>query len=456
MLRTIAILFLTFLSISNTAHAQVTTSLRDYFNESKGYSNTTDAGHYEGQSMGVYTFGNYVKRSPQKSANIASIQLPSVKAGCGGIDAFSGGFSYISGEAIGDLLTAIMQNAEGFAFMLAIDVVDAQIGSELSKLQSWAQKMNSINIQSCDAAAAAVGSIAAQIPIARDHACQRLGSSRGIFSDFAASRNGCQNRTQEVLGGSTPQEKKQLPVNRNYGFEATEGNSLYSSKEMREFLMSISGSIVIRQDEAGETKFNYIEPISLDERAVSIIMNGGNLKIHKCNDDACLNVTRLGKPVNITANDAFTPKVSSMLSSIYQKESGQSTDPITAQEKAFIEQTSLPILKAIKVYAAHAPGQRGEAAVLSYSELIAYEMVLQFLEEQARAVEAGSQNVVGGERETYQMWRQSLQDNRRAIREQQERIDVRFSATMQFIDHIGSLEQSNAARLINSLTEEGN
>lgn len=440
-------------SLPITASAQVSDSMQEYFAGSKSYSNSTPAGRYQGQTMGVYTMGNYVKRAPQVTTNLASIQLPSIKAGCGGIDAFSGGFSFIDGDALGDLLSAILQDAEGFAFMIAIDVVDAQIGSGISKLQSWIQEINSRSINSCDAAAAAVGSLAAQIPIAAEHACKRLGSSKGMFSDFAAARNGCQDRSKEVLDGTDDEEKKQIAINRNYGFEATAENSLYSSDiEMREFLMSISGSIIIRQEAAdAEFHYDYIEPIALDEAAVQKLMEGGELKVHKCDDAACLEVTPLGKSVSIAETDAFKLKVEAILSSMYDKLSGEDETAFTTEEIQFVEQTTLPVYKAIDVYQQALPN-RGKMMILSYSDLIAYEMVLKFLEDQTNEVLEGAQKIVGGERESFQMWREGVEENRRLLLEQRTLIDQRFETTTAFITEVSRLEAQNAARLINVLS----
>lgn len=454
--RIILIISMLLSCICSSAQAQVSDAMSDFWSSSKTYSNSTPPGRYQGQTMGVYTMGNYTKRVPQVSTNLASIQMPSIKAGCGGIDAFSGGFSFIDGEALGDLMTAILQNAEGFAFMIAIDVVDAQIGSELSKLQSWIQRVNAMNINSCDAAAAAVGSIAAQIPIAAEHACKRLGASKGTFSDFASARNGCQDMSKAVLDNTSDEEKKQIAINRNYGFEATAENSLYGSDlEMREFLMSVSGSIIIRQDAAdSEFKYDYIKPIALDETAVNKLMEGGQLKVHKCDNLTCLNVTPLGKEVSIAEADAFKLKVEATLTSIYNKVSGKDNTAITTEEIQFVEQTTLPVYKAIDVYSQAMPN-RGLMMILSYSDLIAYEMVLKFLDDQTNAVLEGAQVIIGGEEQSFNMWREGVLENRRLLRQQRDSVDLRFKTTSEFIRQVSSLEQQNAAKLISVLSDAG-
>ena len=54
--------------------------------------NTTGPTAFQGQASGHWTLGNLYLRSPVRSEQIATVNMPSFRAGCGGIDAFAGHF----------------------------------------------------------------------------------------------------------------------------------------------------------------------------------------------------------------------------------------------------------------------------------------------------------------------------------------------------------------------------
>ena len=80
--------------------AQVGQELNDFFDDMGASANATGPTAYQGQSAGYYSGGNIWTRFPQKSVNPVNLQLPSIKAGCGGIDVFSGSFSFINSDEI--------------------------------------------------------------------------------------------------------------------------------------------------------------------------------------------------------------------------------------------------------------------------------------------------------------------------------------------------------------------
>ncbi|MBL7372719.1 conjugal transfer protein TraH, partial [Escherichia coli] len=95
----------------------------------------------------------------QKSVSPFNLQLPSARAGCGGIDLFAGSFSFINASEIVAMLKATANNALGFAFKLAIDSVSPEIGKVMDEFSQKAQLLNQMNISSCETAQALVGGI---------------------------------------------------------------------------------------------------------------------------------------------------------------------------------------------------------------------------------------------------------------------------------------------------------
>ena len=83
--------------------------------------NTTGPTAFQGQASGHWTLGNLYLRAPVRSEQIATVNLPSFRAGCGGIDAFAGAFSFIDSDQLIAFGRAVAQNAAGFAFELALE-----------------------------------------------------------------------------------------------------------------------------------------------------------------------------------------------------------------------------------------------------------------------------------------------------------------------------------------------
>ncbi|MFQ5534339.1 MAG: conjugal transfer protein TraH [Sphingomonadales bacterium] len=57
--------------------------MQDFWN-GVGVSNSTGPSAFAGQSAGYYTGGNLFMRTPSRNTTLATINLPSHRAGCGG------------------------------------------------------------------------------------------------------------------------------------------------------------------------------------------------------------------------------------------------------------------------------------------------------------------------------------------------------------------------------------
>lgn len=83
-------------------------------------TNVSEPGVYETQRRGVIAGGSVRNRSKIMTENPVSLTLPSVRAGCGGIDLFGGSLSFINGDQFIELLRSIASNAKGYAFQIAL------------------------------------------------------------------------------------------------------------------------------------------------------------------------------------------------------------------------------------------------------------------------------------------------------------------------------------------------
>lgn len=107
-------------------------------------------GYFSSEARGVYLMGGAQVRFPTRtSPTLLSVNPPYVYAGCGGISAYFGGFDYISGSQIEQLIKEIAQNSVGLVSMLAIKELCPQCADVISEMQAIAQKAADLSINSC-------------------------------------------------------------------------------------------------------------------------------------------------------------------------------------------------------------------------------------------------------------------------------------------------------------------
>lgn len=123
-------------------------SLRDAFD----YYKSNPSGTYTTKDMQGWVGPSFQARNKITSPKVATFQPPSVAAGCGGIDFFSGSFSIITKDEIVQMARGIAQGAPGYFFNLAIDSVCAGCGAQMRELQRKLESFNQITQDACNRA----------------------------------------------------------------------------------------------------------------------------------------------------------------------------------------------------------------------------------------------------------------------------------------------------------------
>ena len=119
-------------------------------------TNVSEPGVYETQRRGVIAGGSVRNRSKIMTENPVSLTLPSVRAGCGGIDLFGGSLSFINGDQFIELLRSIASNAKGYAFQIALSSMCEKCSQYMETLQKKVQALNQYFGNSCQLAQGAV------------------------------------------------------------------------------------------------------------------------------------------------------------------------------------------------------------------------------------------------------------------------------------------------------------
>ncbi|TDR30299.1 conjugal transfer protein TraH [Hydromonas duriensis] len=189
--------------------ASVQSDMSDMFNSMGAMSNYNSAGAYHTQSANVYTGGGFSMRSGNKTLYPMQLQLPSASAGCGGIDFFSGAFSFANKEQFIEFTRNLGNNAAGVAFEIGLDALDPLIGSSIDKIRSLVNFINQNGLNSCQAAKAMVGGIAGKIGESITKECELTTNEDGTVSDGAEGRWYCKSKSR-LLNQRTKKLKESL------------------------------------------------------------------------------------------------------------------------------------------------------------------------------------------------------------------------------------------------------
>lgn len=347
-------------------------------------NNMTTAGGYQDQTGGFYTGGSVFGRSKVNNAELFSLQMPHYRAGCGGIDLFMGGFSFINTQAFTQLLRNIGSNAGGYAFNLALATVTPQIKSVLDDLSAKVQQMTNQNINSCEAAATLVGGVWPQSDASSQMLCNAMNKELGIASDWAQSHQKCGSEVQRSNTTNRKNEREEfkdiLGDEFNIAWKAIQKNGFLSKDiQLAEFFMTVSGTIVSRK------KNDRIETIVLpsksgDSTLLSALIKGLiPVEIYKCddpNENKCLSPTF--QTIKLPEAKALHGKVQSLLQSISTKV--RVDGALSTEERGFVNSTMIPVLKIIAVEVAFKEGG-SPISITNFSEAIAHDILLQYLDE---------------------------------------------------------------------------
>lgn len=400
--------------------------LDHYFNAMGVSSNVTAPSSYAGQAAGFYSGGNAFVRSGVRDVQIMNIDLPSYRAGCGGIDLYMGGLSFINKKDFEHMSKNIINNAQGYVFNLALESVTPVVANTMKYLQDLSNKINQANINSCETAAGLVGSVWPRTQQAQRQVCVESSTKGGLFDDWASARQGCgaQGRMSEALANAKGPYKNLVLENTNIVWKAIMQNAfLKSDVELAELFMTLSGTVIFKNKEGtddSEHTLTVLPSLTTNNDIVKALLIGGTTKVYRCEMDtpACLAPTL--QSVTIGDQAALQHQVFTLLQSMLEKI--KTDEALTPREIGLLGSTRLPVYKMLAVQAAFAPHAQKNAAVLNvtdYADVIAQDLLqyylsdilqlvktsllnLQMPTDEKRALDEGMQKALDGVRHAHQ------------------------------------------------------
>lgn len=390
------LLGLLFCLIVPTALADINHDLNSYFNKLGFDSNTTNPAVYHGQQAGFYTGGSLYARDRVRDVQLVSIQLPTLRSGCGGIDLFTGGFSFVNASALTSMMKNIMQNAAGYTFNLALETATPQIASSMKYIETMANDINRMNINSCETAAGLVGSVWPKTHEAEEQTCEDMAVKNGQAKDYADARQYCgsEGNLASTLQGASGAYGQVAFKSGNLAWLALQQNALFrSDTELAELLMSLSGTVILNHpgtsDDAPQNLM-ILQSLATNQDLIKALLHGGTATLYQCDDvssTGCLAPTQT--TVTIQPENGLATQVAALLKDMVTKIFEDQT--LTETEVGLLNATRLPLYKMLNVEAAF--GGNGDVLNLSsYADVIATDLLFQYLDENVSAVSALSQS----------------------------------------------------------------
>ena len=386
----------------------------DFWNDIGGsYSNSTDAGGYQLQGAGYYTGGSFTARSKVVNVNPISITPPGIRAGCGGIDIYTGAFSHINTDQFVALLKAIPSNALGFAFQLALNTMSPEIKTTMDQLQSIIDRINNVNLNSCDLAQGLVGGAMAAAGKTESY-CKTTANSQGWATDYARASAECKTggKSSQYVKNADAVHGDQRPVNINIAWEVLKKSQILSDNqdELAQFVQAITGTIIIKSPENDNSgsQTSYKPSIAVKNETIKALLEGGQITILKCDErDKCLNPTET--TITVSADKAFKQKIKTLMNEMVTRLSlGQKFDQ---KHIDLVNKTSVPIHKAMITRQAYF-GSFSAASGINpeyYSTLIAIDMLYSYLDETLKSVQEQAKQVKNFDQENIDNFQKDIE-----------------------------------------------
>lgn len=388
-------IFLSFILLVSTSHAGVGSKLKDWFNE-QNYTNSTSPGVYEGQSARYLTAGGYTSRSSvTRVFNFVDVQTPKFSAGCGGIDIYMGGISGINADEFIKSLRSIGQNATSLAFMLAIQVVSPQLSGVMEDIKTWADKINSFNMDSCEAATKLVGG-AMDYMGAKESNCT-VKRMQEFQEDWNTANHAC------TTGGKLRDTENHGDPNK---VDFVKGNIAWhvlmkdpyfrNDLDFAELIMNITGTVIINDQGGssdGPSNIRVINPAMSKDHSTSRFEN---IYASMLKGDKLKEPLFLFKCINKDANEKSCTRISNSLQKVQSSWKGLSTrisiiingiiekiytdTLLTSEEKGLISSTTIPVYRYLTVTSAFFPRHSNNSRITNdISRIIAEDILLKSL-----------------------------------------------------------------------------
>ncbi len=425
-------------------------NMNDFYNSLGGTSNVTSPQFIQGQKAGYLSLGGLQYRSNSRNAQLASMQLPSLRAGCGGIDFFAGGMSFINSDQLLGLIKSIGSSSSGLLLQMAIDQVSPQLGSVIKYMNNLARQINDLNINSCDAAKTLLQSPGTVMQTAKTQACKIGGMISNRFTDASDANAQCNSGGEATSTAKAAPDviKDQFPVgNTNIAWKALKDSGFVNGSnsnamDLAQMMMTLSGTIVIRDasDDNGEPSVDSFFPAMNDGNLINTLLEGGTYQGLQCDEaDKCLNVSDTGNPITITSAQSYLGRVSLALTKIQDAIKNDDPSRMDAGSYKLLSFSSLPLYKMLNIQTAYYPDS---TEINSIAEYVALDILYGYLEKTNEIVrKAAAKYDKKGYHEVFESWFEAQKEIKTELSAKRQKLSAQFKDYYEMLNRTATIEK---------------
>lgn len=377
--------------------------MTDFYNAAGAGSNVTTPQAVNTQNATGFAGGGVSWRVPAKNISPIQITPPSIKAGCGGIDAYLGSYSFVNKTQFVNALRNFGQAATGYFFELALRSMAPEIAVTLDAINDVAMKINSLSANSCQAARWAVGTASEKVMGEGREASagyvQAVGSAVDYFDGLLGNTTGAdtyKNRYMQKYGkpqsalSAADVSQQCPPLDRNVLYWAMQNSNIEFSDAEKNLVMSIVGpygilSAGVTSD--GDTAANeegYGDTVSV-EQLVGRPDVKTSIALLACANTECTKLTQTAQPVN---NFAYLAKQAMLeIDNNIKTKTATSVGSLGPSTQLVIRLSSVPLIRVVSL--ANTNGALSTTASAMYDDFAEYagaEAMLNFVNHYMTAV----------------------------------------------------------------------
>ncbi len=360
---TACVLALAMATAPMTSHADW---IGDFYSSAGAAVNVTTPQAISSQSVVGMSGGGLSWRVPSKNFQPFQITPPSLKSGCGGIDAYLGAYSFPNKQAFVEALRNFGQAAIGYFFELALRTMAPEIAVTLDVINDLATRVNQFSMNSCNAAKQAVDSIAGTWMRTNARDASGYARSVGQFldqfdADYGIDGNGAKIMENKYLQNygkprselTSADAGKSLPGYVNvlrYALDHSNASTL--DEPEKELIMSLVGpTLILRPGTANDgteapevgSVAKTIDFKQLVGEHVLTVGPTAMLSVVKCDSlPECLYPTTTNQVVQTFSQRAMAA-ITRIRSNVSTNTSGTN---LTADHKLVLKMSSVPIYRA--------------------------------------------------------------------------------------------------------------
>lgn len=312
--------------------------------------------YFEGQKRGYLTGGSFSARWPSSNDYLFSMEPARLKFGCGGIDAFMGGFSFMNFEFLVQKLQRIIAGASSYAFSIALKTLCEPCDDVMKSMEAISDALNSLQLDDCKASKPLVAKLATSLgvddPAVKAEAEKEFALTKG-FEELGTKLSEIWKSKENKNKYSAPEKIAKCPAELTYVFANSDGRTVLESaasylsfpSEYVDLMRGLAGDIVPRfltnNEGVKDLQFDFIKPCPENSNVtpVEALYKGTTYKkIRSGNSFSCVPITDTNKNLVEWAQKAMINAMGNM----------KGFSPIKHADVNFINTVPLPVYSALK------------------------------------------------------------------------------------------------------------